>query len=394
MKTFILNPGRFLGLATAALLAVVTPAAQAVTQPPNPVDQWDCVMSGNGQNGIMFLNITEDIDTTTGLPTFEALFVQAGHTKIQNGRAGSVGTGRDGSSSPSSFTNLYGGGFAFGSAGPVANNGTGDDWLIDSRGHRGNWFFNSKGQVVGSFYTVLNANNRITNYFQTCIDEPLSIPLTNGGSFNIEVSFCFTNAVIVTNFPWLAPDGEFGFTNLTFTNGNFTIGSSGLTNNVSFVGKVVPGKRITLMGTSAFGKFTITGVPLRPISTALPVDGFFWTGTKTENGFNTVEQFGLFDTSIQNAYLVSGQGPSYTYGSGADLGSELCLISAKKKIAFSIAEFAVGTATNTFVTVNLRGTCGPFINTKRAIGAKGQGSSTDDSNIIKFNANLSPFGLP
>ena len=395
MKTFITNPGRLLGLATAALLAVVTPAAQAVTQPPSPIGQWDCVMSGHGQNGIIFLNITEDLDTVSGLPTFEALFVQAGHTKIQAGREGTTGgTGRDGSSNDSSFTNLFGGGFVFGSAGPVANNGAGDDWLSDSRGHRGNWFFNSKGQTVGSFYTVLNATARITNYFQTCVDEPLTIPLTNGGSFNIDVAFCFTNAVIVTNYPWNAPDGEFGFTNLTFTNGNFTIGSVGLTNNVSFIGKVVPGKRITLMGTSAFGRFTITGVPLAPIATALPVDGFFWTGTKIENGFTTVEQFGLFDTSIQNAYLVSGQGPSYTYGTGADLGSELCLISAKKQIAFSIAEFAVGTGTNTFVKVNVRGTSGPFINTKRAIGAKGQGSSTDDPNVVKFNANLSPFGLP
>jgi hypothetical protein len=396
MKTFFTNPGRFLGLATAALLAAA-PAAQAVTQPPNPTNQWDCVMSGNGQNGIIFLNITDDIDTTSGLPTFEALFVQAGHTKFQTGRSSSTGTGRDGSSGGSSFTNLYGGGFVFGSAGPVANNGTGDDWLADSRGHRGNWFFNSKKQLVGSFYTVLNANNRVTNYFQTCVDEPLSIPLTNNGSFNIEVSFCFTNPVFVTNYPWHAPDDEVGFTNLTFTNANFTIGSSGLTNNVSFVGKVVPGKRITLVGTSAFGRFTITGVPLRPIPTALPgngVDGFFWTGTKNENGFTTIEQFALFDTPIQNAYLVSGQGPSYTYGSGSDLGSELCLISSKKKIAFSIAEFAVGTLPGTVVTVNLRGTCGQFINTKRAIGAKGQGSSTADSNIIKFDANLSPFNLP
>jgi hypothetical protein len=395
MKTIFANPGRLLGLATAALLAVVAPAAQAVTQPKNPVGQWDCVMSGNGQNGIMFLNITEDIDTTTGLPTFEALYIQAGHTKFQTGRSSSTGTGRDGSSA-SAFTNLYGGGFVFGSAGPVANNGTGDDWLGDSRGNRGNWFFNSKGQVVGSFYTILNANNRITNYFQTCIDEPLTIPLTGGGSFNIEVSFCFTNPVFVTNYPWAAPppSTEVGFTNLTFTNSNFTVGSSGLTNNVSFIGKVVPGKRITLMGSSAFGRFTITGVPLAPISTALPVDGFFWTGTKSENGFTTVEQFGLFPTPIQNAYLVSGQGPSYTYGSGTDLGSELCLISAKKKIAFSIAEFGVGTAPGTVVSVNLRGTCGQFINTKKAIGAKSQGSSTDDPNIIKFDANLSPFSLP
>ena len=168
MKTIFANPGRLLGLATATLLAVGTPAAQAVTQPASPVGQWDCVMSGNGQNGIIFLNFTSDTDNQSGLPTFEALYVQAGHTKLQAGREGTTGgTGRDGSSS-SAFTNLFGGGFVLGSAGDVANNGTAGDWMPDSRGHRGNWFYNSKGQVLGSYYTVLNANSAsITNYFQT-----------------------------------------------------------------------------------------------------------------------------------------------------------------------------------------------------------------------------------
>ena len=184
--------------------------------------------------------------------------------------------------------------------------------------------------------------------------------------------------MIVTNYPWTAPDGEFGFTNLIFTNGNFTVGSVGSTNGISFVGKVVPGKRITLVGSSPFGKFTITGVPLNPISTALPVDGFFWTGTKVENGFRTVEEFGLFPmstdngfpTTIPNAYLVSGQGPSYTYGGGSGIGSELCLISAKKKIAFSIAEIPVGTVAGSFIPVNFRGTCGPFINANAPLAPK------------------------
>lgn len=389
MKTFFANSGRFLGLSVAALLAIAAPVTTALSQPASPVGQWDCVMSGNGQNGILFLNFTDVTDGNSGLPIFEGVFVQGGHKRVQTGRQGSVGVGRTGGATSDTFTNIFGGGLIQGSASDTTVTNIGpEDWFADSRGNRGTWFFNSKGKIVGSYFTVLDATSHVTNFFETCIDEPLLIHEPGGTNLPIQVAFCFTNSVIVTNFPWSDPNnGAFGFTNLTFTNENFTIGAVGITNDISFVGKVVPGKRLTMVGSSAFGKFTIRGVPLAPVQTALPVDGFFWTGNKIANGFRSVEEFSLIATSIPNYYTMSGQGPSYTYG------PSICLISQQKRIGFSLFEIPFGN-TNATLTAPLRGTIGTFINTTKSIGTKSLGCYTADPNVIEFDANLSPFPLP
>src|SRR5215469_14690328 len=243
MKTFVAKSGRLLGLAAAALLAQAAPALGAA-QPISPVGQWDCVMNGSGQNGILFLNFTSDLDPITGLPTFEGIIAQAGHKGFKSsasGRTGNIGNQPRAGSSSAGVTNIFGGGFINGAAGEVADNGGPGDWLADSRGHRGTWFFNSKGQVVGSFYMVLNATGVVTNFEEMCIDEVLQIPLTNGGVFNQQVQFCFTNPVFATNILWgPAGDGEVGVTNLVFTNNNFFVGTLGFNQNISFVGKVSP----------------------------------------------------------------------------------------------------------------------------------------------------------
>jgi len=390
MKTiFAKHSGRITGLAAAALLGFALPAAQAVIIPVHPTGQWDCVINGPGQSGIIFLNFTEDIDTNSGFPTFEGFFIQAGHqgnASSSTDPRGGTGTGR--TTGSGSFTNLFGGGFIEGAAGPVAENGTGDDWLADSRGHRGNWFFNSKGQIVGSYYTTLNATTTITNFFETCVSTNISIPLTNGSFFPFSFDTCFTNAVLTTNAPWgPAQDGEFGFTNLSFTNYNFTLGALGVTNNVSFVGKVTS-KRITLTGTSTFGKFTITGVPLDlvTIKSGLPIDGqYLWTGTKSQDGSKLAEEFNLTDTGIANLYGMTGQGPSYSYGPT----NSFCMISANKRIAFLVSEAQVNGAPNSLDFS--RATIGTFINTKNAIGGKTVGDSSGNLELIGFDAFVTPF---
>lgn len=396
---------RVAGLSTAALLAFAAPVLNSFAQPASPVGAWDCIMTGNGQNGILFLNFTGDSDgpNGVGLPIFEGLYIQAGHKKVggASGRNGASGTGRT-QGSVASVTNLFGGGFLAGSATGIYTNVGPDDWLTDSRGYRGYWFFNNKGQVVGSFYNVLNSTALTTNFFETCTNNTIQIPLTNGGFYSLSFDFCFTNAVLNTNYPWLAPDREAGTTNLLLTNFNYTVGLVGQTNDVSFVGKVVPGKRLTLVGTSAFGKFTIRGVPLNPINTALPLDGFYWTGSKFQNGFHSMEQFGLVDLVpnltvgftnlnqvIPNAYIMVGQGPSYSYGSTN--GATLCLISSQKRIGFFVQEVPYGTIPNLFET---RATFGKFVNTTRKIGGNTLGESTADFDLIQFNAFLSPYPLP
>jgi hypothetical protein len=398
MKTiFAKHSGRIISFAAVTVLALSAWTAQALILPVSPTGQWDCVISGPGQTGIIFLNFTEDVDTNSGFPTFEGFFLQAGHqanTAASTSGRGTTGTGRSGSGA-NSFTNLFGGGFIEGAAGPVAENGTGDDWLWDSRGHRGNWFYNSKGQVVGSYYTVLNATSTITNFFQTCVDTSFSVQLTNGNTTNFPFSACFTNAVLNTNVLWFAAeDQESGFTNLSFTNYNYTLGSIGVTNNISFVGKVVRNKRITLVGTSTYGKFTITGVPLNPVNIKSGfqiADGpYLWTGTKSQDGFKLAEEFMLtadigIPTPIPNVYGMTGQGPSYSYGPT----NSFCMISANKKIGFVVSEAQVNGAASTLHFS--RASIGPFTNNKRAIGSKTVGDSIENLDLIKFNVSVTPF---
>ena len=388
MKKLFANTGRLFGLTTAALLAVAAPAVQAVTQPSSPEGMWDCVITGAGQSGIVFLNFTTDTDINTGLPTFEGIIAEAGRKRAPSS---SGATGRNGSSSGSrtgsgaAFTNVFGGGFISGTAGDVNHNGD-PEWLEDSRGHRGTWFFNSKGQVVGSFYMVVNATGDQTNFLDTCVATNVPVNLTNGSTFDVFVGFCFTNPAVTTNILWSAPDGESGVITLSFVNTNFTVGLVGVTDNVSFVGKVVPGKRLTLVGNSLFGKFTILGVPLVPFVSALPVDGFYWTGTKVQDNAKYVEQFTLTaDSIINNLYSLNGQGPSYTYGTNS-----FCMISSKKRIAFVVNEMSANPAD---LPVG-RATFGTLTSNSKTIGTKGLGDSSASFDLIQFDANLSPFILP
>jgi hypothetical protein len=388
MKTiFAKHSGRFARLLSVAVLTLGVRAAQAVIIPASPVGQWDCVISGAGQNGIIFLNFTEDADPNSGFPTFEGLWIQAGHQgQTPATSRGGGGIGRNGSGGTTTFTNIFGGAFIHGSAGEVADNGGPGDWLPDSRGRRGDWFFNSKGQLVGSFYQVVNASATVTNFFETCTTTNFGIPLTNGGTFPFSFDICFTNDVLVTNVFWgPAEDGESGFANLTFVNTNFTLGLIGGTNNVSFVGKVVPNKHISLIGTTIWGKITITGVPLTPITTVLPVDaGYSWTGIKRQDGNQIAEQFRLIDTAIPNVFMMSGQGPSYAFGTNS-----FCMISANKKIGFAVDEVPLLGSSDAIVLG--RATVGKFVNSRRAIGGKTVGDTTVNLNVIDFDAFLTPF---
>ena len=386
MKTNFAKLARFV-LAMAASVALT---GTVIAQPASPVGQWDCLINGPGQTGIIFLNFTEDIDPNTGFPTFEGIAIQAGHQGIgpTSARGGS-NTGRSGPPS-GVIQNVFGGGFIDGAAGAVADNGGPNDWLSDSRGHRGDWFFNSRGQVVGSFFFVADASAVGTNFFETCASTNFPILLTNGGTFPFSFDVCFTNGLLITNVFWTAPDGESGFTNLTFANTNFTTGLLGTTNSISFVGKVVPGKRITLVGTSTFGKLTISGVPLTPVNTVLPVDGFPWTGIKRQDGNQFAEEFTLQNIGIPNLYSMVGQGPSYAYATNSSFALySFCMISANKRIGFMLSE--VPSITSDPASGTMRATVGKFVNSSKAIGAKTVGDTAADLNLITFDAFLTPF---
>lgn len=249
---------------------------------PTPVGTWDCLLSGGGQQGIAFVNFTDD-GSFTGYQILTS--------KVKNdpddfeGRNPGGGEGRYPTTSNRSGTNLFG----FGEL-------------------SGPWSYDDQGHVIGSFTEVLAEGS----------DEGTS------------------------------------------------------TNSISFQGKVVPGKRITLTCSTPNGKVTYKGVPATP----LPDLSGSWYGTKGQNDQSFLEFFTLTrPDSSENLYLVEGSGPAYTtYG--------VCMRSAQRKIAFAIME---GVGTNT----TLRATYGSFGTSSKTTKAKTKGIGEPEDNV-KFDAVLEP----
>jgi hypothetical protein len=97
------------------------------------------------------------------------------------------------------------------------------------------------------------------------------------------------------------------------------------TNAINFVGKVVPGKRLTLLATSSSGHFTIRGVP----ATNLVDLSGSWFGVRRQNGAASYEFLRLEpinDPNAINIYQVDGQGSGFSY-------SGIALLSVQRKLA-------------------------------------------------------------
>lgn len=151
-----------------------------------------------------------------------------------------------------------------------------------------------------------------------------------------------------------------------------------VTNAVSFVGKVVPGKRLTLVASTSLGRVAYRGVPTVAVtdSTGSSFDGSFWQGLKKQSGVKYQEFFSLSSAGLPdpNIYNMVGSGPGYTYYSG------ICMISSKRKIGFSLIESG-GSTTNGL----LRATVGSFVNNNRKSAANTKGVIEPDTKI-HFNA--------
>jgi hypothetical protein len=79
------------------------------------------------------------------------------------------------------------------------------------------------------------------------------------------------------------------------------------TNMVSFSGQVTPGKRLTLVASTANGKLTYSGVPYRDVPA---LDGA-WYGTKVKGKQSFVEFFEVMPTEEPGIYQVAGEGAGY-----------------------------------------------------------------------------------
>lgn len=166
--------------------------------------------------------------------------------------------------------------------------------------------------------------------------------------------------------------------NLTYAVESSAGSGNYVTNAVSFVGKVVPGKRLTLVASTSFGRVAYRGVPTVAVtdSTGSSFDGSSWQGIKKQAGVSYQEFFSLSsaETPDPNIYNMIGSGPGYTYYAG------VCMISSKRKIGFSLIESS-GSPTNGL----LRASVGSFVNNSRKSAANTKGI-IEPNTKIHFNA--------
>ncbi len=262
---------------------------------------------------------------------------------------------------------------------PVSPEGTWD--MVSSGGGQ-------KGIAYITFTTSTDENGRflfsVSQLQTTTIKKPSSeaTAIRSSGDVSRSGSTSSTTTTTQTNtalFGFYHTDnGVWGYDNLGRVVGSFTepvIDQAGITTNaISFVGKVVPGKRLTLVASTSFGKVSYRGTPF----VSMPDLSGSWSGFKTQNGQSFLEFLTLTPSGIPNIYTVDGQGPGYIYSSPVSV----CMVSSHKQIGFSVVEIG-GSNTNGL----LRATLGSFVNSKSMIGAKTKGIIEPGTNV-RFNATL------
>jgi hypothetical protein len=286
--------GRILrdAVATAALLLLSGFAAQGQTAPPDPTTvTWDCVMSGP-RDGLAYITFSKtpfigELDPSGNNFSFggtEILVPKAqqfsGSQEARNNGGDATRTG----TTPGDTNSL---------------NGT---QIFGSEDVVGPWNFDSQGRMVGYFIEI-SKPVCTTNVF------PIS---TNGVGLFDPNEFC-----VLTNVA-----GNTNFVTVCYTN---QLICKALTNALSFVGKVVTGKRLTLVAATPFGHVTFRGVPM--VASLTNISGS-WFGVMKKNGQTLNEFFTLSGSGP--IYDVMGAGPGYAYTNG------VAILSSQKKIGFSL----------------------------------------------------------
>lgn len=290
-KITIRSLRRFVMLASGCLLCGSSLQAQ-----PSPVGTWDLVLSGK-RDGTAYITFYDD-GTFAG---FEALV-----PRQQTG--GEIAVGRNGGAD-----DLTRNGFTT-STDPVL--GT---QIFGAGAIEGPWAFDNRGRTVGYFIEVTALENCVTTSVPYDTNQFTSgFPITET-NFVGETIFCVRNT-ISTN------DGgaSFGIEEICYTN---VTTCSALTNAISFTGKVVEGKRITLVASTPFGDTTYRGVPAESLD---DISGDYYGSMK--RGQQTFQEFfslGAVDFGFPNIYEVAGTGPGYSYHGSV-------ILSSKKKMSFVV----------------------------------------------------------
>jgi hypothetical protein len=309
-------------LALAGLLLLSGISGHAAT-PQSPVgNDWDCLISGGSQQGIAYL-------TFSGDNTFVGYRVLVGKnlTSIpstpegrnsggDDGRTGTSGSSTN-SSTSRSVTNLFG----------------------FDRVH-GDWQFDDRGRIIGRFVEVVGGGQTVctTNENITTVDSTTTVPVTNpDGSvtyYTTNVTIFVTNAATVT-----------------------CVTNTGTPFGVSFLGKAVTGKRLSLAASTVNGKITYSGIPAR---TDLPDLSGSWSATKLENQQWFYDTFSLTSFAdgnpfpenfpdvgnYKNIYFsIDGTEPNAVF-------EAIGMLSARKKIGFVFSTSPVG-STNSSLSATL-----------------------------------------
>lgn len=303
---------------------------------------WDFISAGGGQKGIAFLTFSDDF-------TFSGYHFWAPDPPKKKKSSSVRSTGNSGrghsSSTPTAITN---------------------DFIFGFAAVEGHWNYDSKGRVVGFFTVPLNVTSIATNYQAGTVATNIDSTTQGGGITNVTVNFQEGVPSVTTNLTW--PDFSLTY---TIYNTNFTIdiASAEKTNAVNFTGIVRPGRRMTCVASTTFGKTTYRGIPFQ---SQFDISGS-WVGTKMQHKQKFFEFFDLLPSGFDNIYYSTNE-----FASGYPF-STLVVVSAHKRIGFDVRE---GTGTN-FIH---RATSGP-LNTRRRVSAKTVGI-TEGLDAVSYNAFL------
>ena len=273
----------------AALLACSSFTGHALAQnsPVGPV--WDCVLGGPRQ-GLAYLvfttNATPDSTNSFAFFAFEVLVPN----QSQQGQP-AQGRNDGGTETRTGFVGTP-------QSAPGAQ-------IFGSERTGGNWGFDSNGKLVGNFVESIPAQQCTTNV------SIISTTVTNNGQV------------------------------ITITTTNITVNCAipGVTNLMSFTGKVVQNSKLNLVCSTPFGNHvTYHGVPAK----LLPDVGGSWQGVKKQKQTTSQEFFTLTPTTdpvlsvlflpyTNIIYDVFGSSsPSFPYAGVA-------LVSGQKKMAFALS---------------------------------------------------------
>jgi hypothetical protein len=313
------------------------------------VGTWDLVLSGK-RDGTAYITFYDD-GTFSG---FEALVPR------QRSSGSEVSVGRNGDAD-----DLTRNGFV------TSSNAAPHGMQIFGAGPvEGPWAFDNQGRTVGYFIEVSALENCQTTsipFSTNTYASPIPVIETNNLG---ETVYCVTIPV-ATN---LVGDVTI-FTEETVCYTNVTI-CKALTNAISFTGKVVEGRRITLVASTPFGDTTYRGVPAESLD---DISGDYYGSMKRgEQTFQEFFSLGAVDFGFPNIYEVAGTGPGYSYHGTV-------ILSSKKKMSFVVG---IDPPNPTNAVEVVRAVTGPFNPNNVSANMKGlEQPGGTITNQISFKAN-------